>query len=139
MSYFSIEFDVNLWENKYKKFGESVKVLLDTGSFNTAIHNELAARYGTKTNQKMKISVGSYSGDADIFVLHKLPIGECVLEKVITIPFDGELNNHILLGANVLKNWKFIVSSYENHLDIIEMQSCEIILIDTALIIRGRL
>ena len=108
-----------------KRFGELVNVLLDTGSFNTVIHDSLVARHGAMVGQKMKVSIGGYRGDADICVLHKLRIGEHILEKVVAlaVPFDGELNNHILLGANVMKNWKFTVSSMENRLDVTEQFS----------------
>jgi hypothetical protein len=118
-------FEASLWEQKRNRFGDPFDVLLDTGSFNTAIHDELAVRYGTKTRQSMRVSVGGYSGDADIYVLHKLRVGGHVLENVVAlaIPFDGELNNHILLGANVLKNWKFCVSSMENRLEVTEQFS----------------
>ena len=38
----------------------------------------------------------------------------------LAVPFDGELNNHIILGANVLKNWKFTVDSVAQRLDVTE-------------------
>ncbi|MCL1863611.1 MAG: retropepsin-like domain-containing protein [Defluviitaleaceae bacterium] len=119
-------FAAHLWDNRYKKFGSHIDVLLDTGSFNTAIHKSLVPGRGVLTNQTMKVSIGGYKGDADICVLHKLKIGNLELEKVVAlaVPFDGELKDHILLGANVTNNWDFAVSRIRNRLDITE-QFCE--------------
>ncbi|MCL2047532.1 MAG: retroviral-like aspartic protease family protein [Defluviitaleaceae bacterium] len=118
-------FDANLWDSHANKFSKPIDVLFDTGAFNTTIHKMLVAKYGIMTNQTMKVTLGSYSGDANICILHKLRIGGHVLEKVVAlaIPFDGELKDHILLGTNVMKNWKFAISSAENQLDVTEQFS----------------
>ena len=108
-------FPSRLWNSRLKRFDELVDVLLDTGSFNTAIHKSLAERYGTILDSTIKVAIGGYQGDANICVLNKLKIGDYILEKVVAlaVPFSGELKDHILLGANVTNNWKFTVSQFE--------------------------
>ena len=137
MSSFSINFDLtrpcryvfesNLWNSHLKKFSAGIDVLLDTGSFNTVVHKDLVVKYGVMTSQTMKVSIGGFVGEANICVLHKLRIGGYEIEKVVAlaVSFDGELKNHILLGANVLKNWKFSISHLENRLDVDEQFSEE--------------
>jgi hypothetical protein len=73
----------------------------------------------------MRVSIGGYKGDTDICVLHKLKIGELELEKVVAlaVPFDGELKDHILLGANVTNNRDFAVSRFRNQMDMNEQFS----------------
>ena len=115
-------FEATLWNKRYNRFGDNVDVLLDTGSFNTIVHKALVAQHGTILNATMMTSVGGYKGKANLCILEKLNIGGCILEKVVAlaVPFEGELKDHILLGANVTNNWKFTVSRYENTLEVTE-------------------
>ncbi|MCL2224021.1 MAG: retroviral-like aspartic protease family protein [Defluviitaleaceae bacterium] len=135
MSSFSVElnkkricryvFASHLWDTRVNGFGEAVSVLLDTGSFNTVIHESLVEHRGFMHDVTMRVSVAGFSGDARICELHKLKIGNREFEKVVAlvVPFDGELKNHILLGANVTNNWKFTVSREENLLNVTEQFS----------------
>ena len=118
-------FPTRLWNNRLNRFDEPVDVLLDTGSFNTAIHKSLATRYGTILDATMKVAIGGFRGDVNICVINKLKVGTQILEKVVAlaVPFSGELKDHILLGANVTNNWKFTVSRVENKLDVSEQFS----------------
>jgi hypothetical protein len=120
-------FKSRLWSTRLGKYGLPVNVLLDTGSFNTIIHKPFASRYGVVLPQTMKVSVGGFRGEANICVLHKLKIGEHEISKVtaLAVPFEGELKNHILLGANVTNNWEFTVSRKKNRVAITEEFSDE--------------
>ena len=120
-------FVVQLWDSRSGAFGNDVKVLLDTGSFNTIIHTNLIDRYGIMLKSSMLTSVGGFKGMANLCVINKVNIGGLILEKVVAlaVPFEGELKDHILLGANVTNNWKFTVSRFENSLEIIEQFSSE--------------
>lgn len=121
-------FAAKLWDNSRKRFGEPVDVLLDTGSFNTVIHETLVERYGVMLNRTMMTAVGGFKGESRLCVLHKLQIGNgLILDKVVAlaVPFEGELKDHILLGANVTNNWHFEVSRYDNRLDATEKFSKE--------------
>lgn len=44
------------------------------------------------------------------------------MEKVVAlaVPFEGELKDHILLGANVTNNWEFTLSRLKNRMVAIE-------------------
>jgi hypothetical protein len=115
-------FECRLLDTNKRKYSFHVNVLLDTGAFNTIIHAPLAARYGVVLKQTMKVSVGGFRGDANICVLHKIKIGDLEIEKVVAlaVPFEGELREHILLGANVTNNWEFTLSRKKNKVTIAE-------------------
>jgi hypothetical protein len=115
-------FEAYLWNNHRERFSDPVDIMLDTGSFNTVVHKSLVTRHGVMTHTTMPVSIGGYRGNANICVLHKIRVGGHIMEKVLAlaVPFDGELKNYILLGANVTKNWNFTVSSAENRLDVVE-------------------
>ena len=120
-------FSVRLWNSFSKNFSNKIDVLLDTGSFNTIIHESLVEDYGTMLKSTMMTSVGGYKGKASLCVLNKIDIEGFILEKVVAlaVPFEGELKDHILLGANVTNNWKFTVSRYENIMEATEQFSNE--------------
>jgi predicted aspartyl protease len=120
-------FKSHLWDTGTDEFGLPVNVLLDTGSFNTIVHKSFAHRYGVVLNKTMKVSIGGFCGDANICVLHKVKVGELVMEKVVALAvhFEGELKEHILLGTNVTNNWKFTVSRRKNKLTVTEEFSDE--------------
>ncbi|MCL1997674.1 MAG: retroviral-like aspartic protease family protein [Turicibacter sp.] len=132
MSNFWVELDKNrpwryvfgtkLWNVKANRYSNEVKVLLDTGSFNTIISENLAKKYAAKTNITLKTKVGGFSGDSPLYIIQKMRIGGVILEKVaaFAVPFDGELKDHILLGANVMNNWNFNVSRLNNRLSAVE-------------------
>ena len=50
-------FSVDLWNIKLKKFGKDIDVLLDTGAFNTFIHNDLVGKYGIMLKRTMSASL----------------------------------------------------------------------------------
>jgi predicted aspartyl protease len=90
-----------------------ISVLLDTGAYNTVIHKALVANCGILLKQMMPIAIGGYKGDANLCVLHKLNIGGTEMEQVIAlaVPFEDELKDHILLGANVINNLEITLLS----------------------------
>ena len=126
MSSFSVDLDrkrlcryvfpVKLWQPRLKTFGFNIQVMLDTGSFNTIIHKSLATRYGKMLKKTMMTSVGGFKGEANLCILEKINIEGLILEKVVAlaVPFEGELKDHILLGANVTNNWEFTLSRLKN-------------------------
>ena len=118
-------FPASLWDVKLSKFGAPTPVLLDTGSFNTIIHKALVSKYGIMLKSTMMTSVGGYKGEANICILNKICINNHVLEKVVAlaVPFEGELKDHILLGANVTNNWEFTLSRLKNRLTFTEQFS----------------
>lgn len=111
-------FPVKLWSSHLNTYGNDIQVLLDTGSFNTIIHKSLVAHHGKMLTQTMKTSVGGYKGEANLCILDKMNIGGYAIENVIAlaVPFEGELKDHILLGANVTNNWEFTLSRLNNNM-----------------------
>ncbi|MCL2603339.1 MAG: retroviral-like aspartic protease family protein [Defluviitaleaceae bacterium] len=115
-------FHVRLWDKTTGKFRAPVLTLLDTGAFNTIIHKELASTYGIILNKTMHVSIGGYKGDADLCIIHKMNIGNMVIENILAlaVSFKGELKDHILLGANVTNNWDVGFSRRRNVLHATE-------------------
>ena len=122
-------FAVSLWEGRKNKFGLPVNVLLDTGSFNTIIHERLIPKYGRMLKTKMMTRVGGYKGEAQLCVIDKISVNGHIIEKVVAlaVPFEGELKDHILLGANVTNNWEFTLSRKKNSLKVAEEFSDEVL------------
>ena len=118
-------FEASLWSSNDEEFKPPIKVLVDTGAFNTIIHKVLVSKYGKMLKQKMMTSVGGYKGEANVCILHKIKIGNHILENVaaLAVPFEGELKDHILLGANVTNNWEFTLSRKNNIMSATEQLS----------------
>ena len=70
----------------------------------------------------MSTSIGGFKGEANICILDKIQIGGHILEKVaaLAVSFEGELKDHILLGANTTNNWKFTLSRLDNKLEAMD-------------------
>jgi hypothetical protein len=94
--------------NTRLNFFEKVVMFLDTGCFNTMIPKYLAVECGQPLNFKIKCSIGGTVIDTDVFSIDKIVIKNIALERVIALAtdFKGELADNILLGANVMNNWK---------------------------------
>ena len=115
-------FQAKLWDKGRKKFGNNIDIMLDTGAFNTVIHKPLALKYATMLNGTMPIAIGGYKMVANICIIQRMNINGFVLHKIaaLAVPFTGELKGHILLGTNVINNWKFTVSRQEHSLSAVE-------------------
>ena len=122
-------FEASLWNGNANQFQLPVKVLLDTGSFNTVIHKSLVGNHGKMLKQTMMTSVGGFKGEANLCILDKIKIGAHTIENVVAlaIPFEGELKDHILLGANVTNNWEFTLSRKRSTMEATEEFSEEAI------------
>ena len=120
-------FKAGLWDNRKKKYSDKINFLVDTGAFNTIIHKDLVPGHGKMLKQTMMTSVGGFKGEANICILDKIEIGGQVFEKVVAlaVPFDGELKDHILLGANVTNNWELKLSRKRNVMEATEELSEE--------------
>jgi len=120
-------FEARLWNNQTSKYSDNINVLVDTGAFNTIIHKALVPRHGKMLKQTLLTSVGGLRGDANICILDKIQIGDRIFENVVAlaVPFEGELKDHILLGANVTNNWEFTLSRKRNMMEATEELSDE--------------
>ena len=120
-------FEARLWDRREKKLGAPINVLIDTGAFNTIIHKALVATYGKMLSQTIMTSIGGYKDEANICILDKINIGGHTLENIaaLAVSFDGELQDHILLGTNVTNNWDFSVSRKRNIMEAKEELSDE--------------
>jgi hypothetical protein len=99
-----------------------VRVLIDTGAFNTMIDLALISNFGTVLPSGMDISIGGNAGHARFCIIDNLTIGGLTMTRVFALayPFEGWLMGHIILGANILNNWDFKISRTDDM-----MQFCE--------------
>jgi predicted aspartyl protease len=99
-----------------------VRVLIDTGAFNTMIDLALAQRFGILLPDSMTVSIGGKTGKAQFCVISCLTLNSCVLTRIFALayPFDDWLMGHILLGTNVMNNWDFTISRSRNVLEFSE-------------------
>ena len=121
-------FEANLWESRNKKFGLPLTVLLDTGAYNTVIHKSLVASCGTMLKQTMKVAIGGFRGEANLCILHSMKIGGVEMQKIVAlaVPFEDELKDHILIGANAINNWEItLLSRQQNRIEAFEQFSKE--------------
>ena len=120
-------FKASLWDDRKKTYSDKINFLVDTGAFNTIIHIDLIHGHGKMLKQTMMTSVGGFKGEANICILDKIQIGDRTFENVVAlaVPFEGELKDHILLGANVTNNWELTLSRKRNVLEATEELSAE--------------
>ena len=93
-----------------------VRVLLDTGAFNTMIDVDLVDTYGALLPFFIPVTIGGHSGEAQGCVLYRVSIGNFELTRVFALayPFKDWLTQHIVLGTNVMNNWDFATSRVDN-------------------------
>ena len=111
----------NIRKNKFENF--ETTVMIDTGCFNTMIDKRLLPNHCVPVkNLTLSIGIGGIKGVAQGYVLKKMKIGDVVLDNIVVFAFDfnGELRDHVLLGANVLNCWDFNLSRSDNTLTFTE-------------------
>jgi predicted aspartyl protease len=99
-------------------YGVPINIMLDTGCFNTLIDKKMAEKFGELLpDTKRKFAIGGKKVEAEAYVMHKLSIATFPMIKVtmFAVDFTGhELEDSILLGANIFNNWKFTIHRSEN-------------------------
>ena len=104
--------------NNFDSSRQSPKVLtlLDTGAFNSMIDIGLAKTFATLLPITIPISIGGNLGEAHGCIIHKVTLGNFEMKRVFAMafPFKDWLMRHIILGANVLNNWEFVLSKANN-------------------------
>ena len=89
-----------------------IRVLFDTGAFNTMIDATLAGKFGTLLPYSMAISIGGKAGKAQYCIIDSMTFGNFSMSRVFALayPFEGWLMRNIILGTNVINNWDFTIS-----------------------------
>ena len=87
-------------------------VIIDSGCPNSLIPLKYAKRFGQKLPFKRLIKIAGNEREAILYSLDGIKIGDFILNDVIMYAanFIGELEDSILLGLNVLNNWKRMIS-----------------------------
>ena len=114
-------FDVNIYNIQDKIF-ERVTALLDTGCYNTMIPKRIAARFGRSLGFKRKYKIGGDSIEAEAYSIEKIMLKDFAIERVIAFAADysGEFASDILIGTNVMNNWKMTFDRKANLFQFIE-------------------
>ena len=104
------KFDALIYNIQAREFVETT-ILLDSGCFNTMIPKYLAKRSGRSLGFKMAYSLGGCVIETEAFSIDKIMIGDLVLERVTAFAGDykGGHEDDIILGTNVINNWKMII------------------------------
>ena len=130
MSY-SVTFDKNVPHrilfssyifDKNSDISKSIQTMMDTGCYNSMIPIKRAMISGTPLGMMRKIVIGANVIDTEAYIIDKLNVGSFTMRNVFMFAgtFKGELADTILLGLNVLNNWKYTVNRKESFLDFEE-------------------
>jgi len=108
-------FYANIYNIHNKEF-EEVSVLLDTGCYNTMIPKEFAVRYGRSLGFKRKYKIGGDNIEAEAYSIEKIKLKDFAIERVVAFAADysGEFASDILIGTNVMNNWKMTIDRKAN-------------------------
>jgi hypothetical protein len=111
-----------LFNDEVSQVMTDVRILVDTGAFNTMIDSALANKFGILLPEKMTVSIGGKIVDTQFCIIRNLAIDGHNLTRVFALacPFDNWLMGHILLGTNVLNNWEFSISRSRDVLEFSE-------------------
>ena len=113
------KFDASIYNIQRKEFRKTT-IFLDTGCFNTMIPRYLAERSGRSLGFKMTYSLGGNIIEAEAFSIDKLMIEDIILGRIVAFAgeYKGRYEDDIILGTNVINNWKMIISKKSTHFQI---------------------
>jgi hypothetical protein len=108
--------------NKNENEFNTIRIMIDTGCYNTMIPLQRAKTTGTPLGLTRPIVIGASVMEAEVYVIDSLRIGGADLHNIymLAAPFRGELADTILMGLNVLNNWKYIIHRKGNIMEFEE-------------------
>jgi len=94
----------------------TVDLFLDLGCYNTLIPKSLAVLSGHPLRFKREYRIGGAVVEAEAYSIEKIMIKDFTLEHVIAFAADytGEFSSDILIGTNVMNNWKMTIDRKAN-------------------------
>jgi hypothetical protein len=112
----------SLYNDETSQIMTDVRVLIDTGAFNTMIDSALVHKFGILLSENMTVSIGGKVINTQFCIIRNMALGGYNLSRVFALayPFDNWLMGHILLGTNVLNNWNFSISRFHDTLEFSE-------------------
>ena len=104
-----------LYDRIKNRFSE-VDLFLDLGCYNTLIPKKLAVLSGHPLGFKREYRIGGAVVKAEAYSIEKILIKDFALERVIAFAADytGEFSSDILIGTNVMNNWKMTIDRKAN-------------------------
>lgn len=90
-----------------------VRVMVDTGCYNTMVPLWMAKRTGYNLGINRSVVIGGTTGTGQLYALNMLHFGGCVIERAVVLaypfPAANELYDTILLGTNIFNNWRYTI------------------------------
>ena len=104
-----------LYDRLNDSFSE-VDLFLDLGCYNTLIPKSLAVNSGHPLGFKREYRIGGTVVEAEAYSIEKIMIKDFAIERVVAFAADytGEFASDILIGTNVMNNWKMTIDKKEN-------------------------
>ena len=102
--------------NRQNKNYAKVNLFLDSGCYNTLIPKSLAVVSGQPLGFKREYRIGGTTVEAEAYSIEKIMIKDFAIERVIAFAADytGEFASDILIGTNVMSNWKMTIDKKAN-------------------------
>ena len=113
-----------IWVRAYINNVQKVDVMIDTGCHTTMMDEVVAGKYGQVLPDKTVMNIGGKTMDVQGYILKSLSFETLEINNVFVWamkcePMD-ELFGKLLLGLNIMNNWKYSVSRNENIMAIEE-------------------
>ena len=93
-----------------------VTLFLDLGCYNTLIPKSLAEISGRSLGFKRSYKIGGNIIEAEAYSIEKIMLKDFAIERVVAFAADytGEFSSDILIGTNVMNNWKMTIDRKAN-------------------------
>lgn len=95
---------------------DKVTLFFDLGCYNTMIPKRLAVSSGVPTGLKRKYAIGGTYIETEAYLIKKIILGGFTIERIVafTAEYRGEFAHDILIGTNVMNNWKMNIDKKAN-------------------------
>ena len=94
--------------NIHSKLFEEVTLFFDLGCYNTLIPKDIAEIAGHPLGFTREYRIGGNIIEAEAYSIEKIMLKDYAIERVVAFAADytGEFASDILIGTNVMNNWK---------------------------------
>ncbi|MCL2006874.1 MAG: hypothetical protein FWG77_02195 [Treponema sp.] len=97
--------------NIHNALYENITLFFDLGCYNTLIPKRLAVLSGHPLGFTREYKIGGTTVEAEAYSIEKIMIKDFALERIVAFAaeYTGEFASDILIGTNVMNNWKMII------------------------------
>jgi len=102
--------------NIQKKAFDKVTLFFDLGCYNTLIPKDIAVIAGHPLGFTREYRIGGAVVEAEAYSIEKIMLKDYAIERVVAFAADytGEFSSDILIGTNVMNNWKMTIDRKAN-------------------------